>query len=232
MKIEGTIKELFADKAITLEEFTNGLKGFDIELSKVVSLHDGEYISVHKHNDELEKVKSELDALATVKKDYEKNVKELEKKLTGNEEALKTLEEYKVKNESISKEFADFKKDVEIKAIEGNKERIVKEALAKNGCTNDLILSALKGNGKYAGLEYKDGEVKGLSDLIESMKIDENTKSFFVVEKEHNSVPDFGNGGQGGQLTDIEKIRQNPQLAEKAIMEAYENRRANLKVSK
>ena len=195
MKIESKIKELFADKAITLQEFTEGLKGFDVELSKVVSLHDGEYISVHKHNDELDKVKSELDALATVKKDYEKNVKDLETKLTGNEEALKTLEEYKVKNESISKEFADFKKDVEIKAIEGNKERIVKEALAKNGCTNDLLLSALKGNGKYAELSYKDGEVKGLTDLIEAMKIDENTKSFFVVEEPKKAPVNLGSGG-------------------------------------
>ena len=207
MKIESKIKELFADKAITLQEFIDGLKGFDVELSKVVSLHDGEYISVHKHNDELEKIKNELDALATVKKDYEKNVKDLETKLTGNEEALKTLEEYKVKNESISKEFADFKKDVEAKAIEGNKERIVKEALAKNGCTNDLLLSALKGNGKYAELAYKDGEVKGLSDLIEAMKIDENTKSFFIVEEPKKDPVNLGSGGDAPKDDINERMR-------------------------
>ena len=177
---------------LTLEQF---LKISEQKGAKFVDLSEGNYISVKKHNDELESKDSQINSLNATINDRDKDLKAVQKQLedagvdaeklgnvTKDLEALQT--KYKEDTEKYEKQLSKQARDFAIKEHAATKK--FSSAAAKRDYINSMTLS------ENVKLD-KSGSLKGLTDFDDDYS--KENPDALITEPE--TPPDGGIGSEG-----------------------------------
>ena len=149
------------------------------------------------HEASIEALQEERDNYKDSASKYEsehKRAEDLEKKLKDANESNK--DSYKVKNEAMKEEFAEYKKGIEAEKTKATKTEAFKALLKEIGISEKRIDSVTKVSDIDSLKLDKDGKIDGIEELKKSL---ETEWADFIVKEQSKGAnvanPPAGNGG-------------------------------------
>lgn len=171
------------------------LRGYGLNDEQVQAIIDGHMESVTGLQDEVEKHKSENETTT-------KKLAKVQKELDEMREAAEQNDgknPYKVKYDALKEEFDAYKADVDAKATKAVKEDAYRALLKEVGISDKRIAAVLKVS-DVDGIEIdKDGKIKGVDKLKDSIK--EEWSEFITTTGTQGANTPNPPANNGGKMT-------------------------------
>lgn len=171
------------------------LRGYGLNDEQVQAIIDGHMESVTGLQDEVDKYK-------TTAETHAKNLAKVQKELDELKDASEKNEgknPYKVKYDALKEEFDAYKTDVENKATKATKEDAYRKILAECGVSEKRIAAVLKVSDIDAIELDKDGNIKGVDKLKDSIK--KEWEDFIPTTSTQGATTPNPPANNGGKMT-------------------------------
>lgn len=179
------LKELFGENALTFEQFSQAVtsKGY-----KLTDLSTGNYVSKHKHTDELEAKDSAIEALKSQLKTRDADIKSLKDKITEGAEKDTKMAELSSQLEKLQSDYDIAKKDYESKINKQSYEFAVKEFANSQKFTSNAAKKQFVSEMTAENLKMKNGNIIGADDYLKVYR-EANEDSFIVEQPSEPETP-------------------------------------------
>lgn len=172
------------------------LSALGIEADKVEEIITAHVETVNALKEERDQLKSKAD-----------KVDEMSKQIEEYSQAKNGDNSYKEQFEKLTKEFEDYKKDVELKELNANKGNEYKKLLSEAGVSDKYLDKVLKVT-DLSELEFNDGKFKDAESISKTIK--DEWSEFIVTTKKVGATtanPPANDGNSFEQMNITEKMR-------------------------